>query len=295
MLLMLLLAGYIATKANIINDAVAQGMSGFVVQITIPMMILATAGAEAPAGSRNIIFWILIGTVIYYVVGIFLFTGIGKLTKFGTRKNALFVNLVVMGNVAFVGYPIITVFLPETGIFFATFFVLLFNFIQYTYGMSAMSGTRGFSARGLLTNTTVIAVLITVALMLLKVRIPAILTTSFTAIGGLSTPLGFLVLGNILAGMKLRSVFDRPFSYLISAIRMLVFPTLIFLAVVWLKAPYEAAVVLVVIGGVPCALSTSLFAKIYDNDTHFATATVLLSSILFLPCSFYLAFLVTKL
>ena len=108
-----------------------------------------------------------------------------------------------------------------------------------------------------------------------------------------------VVIGTQLAEADLPSTFRQPRNYLVSFLRLALFPTLTALLLLPLRSSSGLYCALVLLSATPVAGTTSLFAQQFGRDTAPAAESITLStllSILTLPlfavrprgnCSFY--------
>ncbi|MDL2323704.1 AEC family transporter [Ruminococcaceae bacterium OttesenSCG-928-A16] len=284
-------AGYAARKRSMINDQIQTGLSSIVLSISVPASILAAANMDMDPRQLNNIVVILVGALVYFIVALALGMLLGRLLWLNPKQQVIFTNLVGFSNAAFIGYPIIKIFLPTTGIFLASFFVLVFNLCFFTFGIGRTAGQTRFSLRSIFGNINTLACFIMVALYFLQLKLPSPLQTTLETLGNLSTPLSMLVIGSMLANIRIKDLFTTPSLYLSTALRLLILPTITFLIVRGLALPGQAATVLLIMSGLPSASLTVIAAEKYSCEPLYASKGVLLSTLLFLGTIPYIAFL----
>ena len=282
--------GYIARKAKLMDDKIQSGVSGIVLYVGIPGSILASASKPLETAHFKSIGMILAGAALYYVLIIPITEGMAKAGRLERKKGVIFSTLIANPNVAFIGYPVISIFMPEDGVFFASFFVIVFNLCFFIYGLGRISGQKALSLKGIF-NINAVAALLLVALYVLQIRVPDALQTTFELLGGISTPLSMLVIGSMLAGIPFRQLFTTHSLYVVSAMRLLVIPTIVFFVARWLALPTEVSTVLLIMCALPSAAAAVMAAERYNCEPVYASKGVLLSTLLFLVTIPYIAFL----
>lgn len=291
MIFLLVIIGYIARKAKLFNDQLQAGLTALVLNISVPAAILKSANAPLETENLISILWVVAGGFAYFFVAMLLAVAIAKLLRLPSKQGTVFSYLVTFSNVAFIGYPIIRIFLPETGEFYTSFFIITFNLVFYTYGIARMAGTKGFSPASLFKNLPTLATFLMIILFLLQVKLPLPVQNTLGMLGDMSTPLSMLVIGSMLASARLRELFITPLLYLASFLRLLVLPTLMFATIKLLGPPQEAAIVLLVMSALPSASMTAIVAQQYDCEPQLASQGVLQSTLLFAGSLFYVVFL----
>lgn len=283
--------GYVARKKDIINSQVQFGLSAIVLNIALPSSILASANKPFQAENLTEILIILMGAVCYFAFTILFMTLLVKTTRRPKEQGILSTLLVAFPNSAFIGYPLISIFLPETGIFFASFFNIIFNILFFTYGITITSGKTKISPAGIFLNINNIASVAMIILYLLQVKMPVPIQGTLEILGGLSTPLSMMVIGSMLATIRLRQLFATPMLYVVSLIRLLILPTLMFFALRLLGVGGVAGTVLLILTGLPSASMTVMAAEKNGMQPEYASKGVLLTTILFMATVPYLVFL----
>lgn len=291
MIFSLAAVGYGARKKGMLNNELQAGLSAIVLGVSVPASILASANMDMEPAQLSAVGIIFAGAVLYFICSLALGALLGRLLKLSKKQQVIFTNLVGFSNVSFVGYPIISIFLPETGIFLASFFVLAYNFFFFTFGTARTSGQTKISYRSIFGNFNIIVCFIMLALYLLQIKLPTPLQGTLELLGGTSTPLSMIIVGSMLASIRLRDLFTTPPLYLSTLVRLLVLPTITFFVVKGLALPVDAATVILVMTGLPSATLTVIAAEKYNCEPVFASKGVLLSTLLFLLTVPYIAFL----
>jgi len=132
-----------------------------------------------------------------------------------------------MGNVGFMGLPLIQALLPDYPQMqvFLTMFILTLNLVMWSLGSWITTRDRRYlSAKRVLLNPGCIAIVIGLALFFGRVRITGQAGSMVELLGRMSTPVCMLILGMRLATVPLASVFTARLPYLSSALKLIVFP-----------------------------------------------------------------------
>ena len=180
--------------------------------------------------------------------------------------------------------PLASALLGREGVFYASGFLVTMNLFVWTHGRSFISGETGDWKKVLL-NVNLIAVLIGLALFLLRVSLPDILLNTLSGMGSMMGPLSMILLGMMLAASTPRQVFCRPRAWLLAALRLIAMPLvplLLLAAAGVLKNEAARAVLLIPLlqAAAPCASTVSQFAQLYDKRPDWAGSINVLSTIL---------------
>lgn len=132
--------------------------------------------------------------------------------------------------------------------------------------------------KNLLTNPLFIGCILAVALNLLHVTLPEVLSTTISRIGSLSAPVGFIALGGTLSFASVRH--ELPALGLVSVLRLIVSPLLLICAMYLLGYRSDHLLVTMIIFGAPTAMSTYPMACAMNGDEQLASGMVTVTSVL---------------
>ena len=291
MLLFLMAVGYAACKARVLTSSLQRGISNLVIHVALPASIIGSAKNMQDSGSTAEIATIFVGAVIYFVVAIVIMELGTRWLSIEHKQKVALRLMVVFTNCAFIGYPILSVFLPDNGVFYGSFFLLASHIALFTYALGITSGKSSVSFKSIVFNINNIASLCMLIMFLFGISLPIEMTRGLDLLGGLCTPLSMLVVGGMLASVKLKRVFTLPIAYLASLLRLIVIPSLVFLALRVLGIGGAAGTVLLLQSGMPCSGTVVMLAEKGDCAPETVANGAMLSTLLFMGTIAYLVFL----
>ena len=200
------------------------------------------------------------------------------------------------GNVGFMGLPLIQGVLGEAGLIFAIVGQVVFNLLGWSHGVLAMGDRGRFSPRKMVLNPGILGSAVGLALFLLDLRLPSVVGSAVTFLGGMNTPLAMVIIGAQMAAADWRAVFRSPAILLACVLKLAAMPLLTALVLYPLHPEPELYCTLVLLAGVPTASITAMFAQRYGQDVATSAQLVTVStllSILTLPCCGVLAALLS--
>ena len=105
-----------------------------------------------------------------------------------------------------------------------------------------------------------------------------------TALKGLVAPLTMMIVGARLAEVNFTGILKDKRLYLFTALRMLVFPTIIWLLLKPLNmlgvVDLTVMSIVVVLASTPSAAATSMFAELYGGDSVYAGKAVAVTTLM---------------
>ena len=184
--------------------------------------------------------------------------------------------------------PLANAVLGETGVFYCSGAVIVFNTLCFTHGIWLMNkGNKvKFSVKSVFLNPGVISVAIGLPLFLFSVELPDVVRQPIELISNMNTPLAMLIFGTYLANTDLKTMFKIKEQYLIMLVRLIAVPLVVFGFCRLMNFPALLTTACIISASAPSAANTVMFAAKYDKDTAVASKVVALvsfASIITLP------------
>jgi len=190
-------------------------------------------------------------------------------------------------NFAILGLPLVASimgYIPPAAIVIITVVVPLFNilsvFILTVYSGEDVSPKKimSSSAKSIAKNPLILGVIAGFLFALIRIPIPAVLSSTLFHIADLSTPLALIVIGS---SMNFSKVKERISPTLIVCVLKLVVMPLLFLPLAFLFGiSNDGIIVLFVMYAAPTAIASYVMAYYMDSDEHFASSIVMFTSML---------------
>ena len=170
--------------------------------------------------------------------------------------------------------------LGETGVFYCSGAVIVFNMLCFTHGIWLMNKGNDvkFNIRSLVLNPGVISVLIGLPLFLFSVELPVVVRQPVEMISAMNTPLAMLIFGTYLANTDLKTMFKIKEQYVIMLIRLIAVPLVVFGFCRLMKFPGLLTTACIISASAPSAANTVMFSAKYGKDTALASKIVALVS-----------------
>ena len=276
-LFIMVAVGFGFYKAKKISDTGAAQMTDILLYAVTPCVVFnafnrqfdpqtaRSIGVFAAVGAVFMVISVLIGRIVYH--------------KGETNSRTVLQFSSAFSNCGFMGIPLAGAVCGEMGTLYASIFVVIFNLIQWTYGLAMMSGER-FSLRKAVINPCVLGLIAGLPVFLLSLSIPTPVENAVSMIAALNSPLAMIVIGTHLAKADFFSTLRDTRCYFASALRLILMPAFIMpiiIALPWLDS--EQTVTLAVMFGAPVAASCALFATKFNRDSTLASRLVAMSTL----------------
>lgn len=278
-LFLIMVVGFFARKRNIINDQVNKGLTEFLLNITLPFMIITSFNFnfsfDMLQKSGAVLVYTLCIFLISYIIGRILFRKYPQDIKSVLMFSAMF------SNCGFMGFPVIQNIYGKEGVFYAALFNMPFTILVWTVGIGLYSGEKDFSSiKRALLNPGTISVYIGLFLFVFSIKLPAFIYNTLEMVGGMTTPLSMIVIGAMLGGMNIREVFTSLPSYYSTLVRLIIVPLVVFAMLKLLGASGMSFGVLVLISAMPVAANTAIMSEKYGANSGFASKCIFISTVL---------------
>jgi len=278
------LTGYVANKAGILNADANRTISRMIINVTLPALILSSVSEKSDSISTGeVLFVIALAFGTYLVYGAIAFF-IPKLLRVRECDAGLYRFMTIFGNTGFIGYPVITAIFGSGALFYAVIFNLPFNLLVFSVGVYLIAGKEKMPKVSwkLFVTPGIVASLLSIALFLLNLDLPQVIAKAATFIGQISTPAGMLIIGSTLALIPIREALSDARIYLLSAVRLILIPVLIWL----ILHPFITNQILlgttVVVSAMPVATNTTILCNEYNGNMQLASKGVLVSTVAFI-------------
>lgn len=279
-----LVTGYTLQKKGVFNPDSNKKLSELIVTITMPCLIVCSAAEENTVARSEMLLLLGAGVIIYAGLIAFAFL-CARLFRVPKAHAGTFEALIIFGNAAFMGYPLVEALYGRSAILLATIVNMPFNILAFTLGIALLSGdsAQKLSVRARLRsalNPGLIAGLLALVVVLCAVPLPQVIVEPLGFIGNLTPALSMITLGSILAEFPLAAAFRDKSVWLVSALRLIVIPLVVF----WAAGPFftDRVIlgVLLITNAVPCATTTAMLSARYGGEEAYAAGGVLVSTVL---------------
>ncbi|KIR02337.1 Malate permease [Lachnospiraceae bacterium TWA4] len=281
-LFLMLFTGFGLNKLGLLGGEVDAKLTTFVLQFTMPLMILASVLGNF--GERNIpmvLAIFIISVVMYILLPIVAFLA-SRIFRIPDYHRGVYQYMFIFGNTGFMGFPLINALFGSEAVLYAGIVNIVFNLLSFSYGAYVVSldGNKKLelNVKTLLSPGISISIL-AIIIYFLNIKFPSVIVSPVTSFGNMTTPLAMLLIGSTLAKMDLKSVFTDISCYIFILVRMLALPVALFpLLNLFITDEFLLQFTLIIFV-MPVANSCVLFAKQYEADEEFAAKNVFVSTL----------------
>ena len=281
-LFLLMAAGYAAGKLKVLGPEAVRGLSRFIVDFSLPALIIISMQKPFSAELRDEAFRMLAISTAIYLSALPLAILWARLIRARGPELGVHEFAGTFANVAFMGFPILGAFFGKDILFAVSIYNIPFQFLAFSVGVILLTRGKPGSPRLSLRqwiSPALLSAAFGFALFLGSVRISGPLHTGLVLLGDVTTPLSMAVIGAILSRMDLKGVLGNPRVYLTTAYRLLIHPLAIWLILLALGLRGKALAVPVLLSAMPVAANATILADAYDGDSQTASSLVFVSTV----------------
>jgi malate permease and related proteins len=276
-LFLFILAGIYAQKKGIITKGNRKKFTDFIIEIILPCNIvnsfLIKWSYDILMNCLTVFIVAMVTQVLYVVLSKLLFKREGK------DRQAVLRYAIICSNAGFLGNPIAESVFGSQGLLFASVALIPLRFAMWSSGLALFTKTDGKStAKKLLTHPCILAVVVGFVLMLTQIKLPGFALKSLAGIGSCNTAISMIVIGSILAEIRVKEIFNKVLFYY-SAIRLIAIPLVLLIILKQFEIDPLVTGVIVLLSAMPAGSTTVMLAEKYNGDSGFASSCVFLSTI----------------
>ena len=279
MMFLLMGVGHLLYRRHFLTDAGVSQMSDLVLFVANPVLIAKALMRPFDAAVFQGALWVAAVSVVTLLLSIAL--GFVAYRDPQDCHAAMGRFSTIFSNTGFIGIPLAQATVGADGVFYVAVANTVQMVFMWTYGVFLASGDRAQVApRKVLTNPSVIAMVVGLGCFLASWEPPQIVMNALTSLGNLNTGLVMLVLGANLAQCQLAFLVRDAAIWKACMLRLVVMP-LLTLAILFLlpRTGIAAQTVVIMYQAMPVAAAASLFAHAYGRDGDYATGVVALSTL----------------
>lgn len=279
-LFILMLIGVCCRKCGIFNDESNKRISALVLNVANPALVLSSGiNQESAIGGMEFVKTFVLAWMIFGVLMIIAYF-IPRILRAEASEYGIYKTMTIFSNVGFMGFPVIAALFGTEALLYASLFLIPFNVLIYTYGISVMKGEKtGFQLRKIL-NVGVVSCIVTLFIYLTKLPIPIVIENAVDSVSGLAAPLSMMIIGDSLTKVNLKKLFCNVRMLVFSGIKLLVIP-LAGVGVIKLLGlnPMLTGVCMVMLS-TPVGSMNAMLAQQYGGDYELASQGVTITTLL---------------
>ena len=283
-ILLLIGMGFFSRKMGILKSGDERVLSAYVYYFALPALFFVNM-TETKFIRKTLRF--MFTGIIPVIVVLTIYTFLYLVFRFSKNSFYLLILSTIFGSLAFFGIPFITFAFPtRQGEHLATLSAATIAIISVTisitvlelYKLGDSTIWKGLKhvAKRLSKNPLIISILSGILLSLVGAEIPSPISTSLHMLGGTTSTVAIFMLGVFLFGRKYTNIVE---AFELSLLRIVFLPTVALLITMLFNLPSVERSVLVLMHGMPVAISMIILSERYDFYKETIASLILVSSL----------------
>ena len=284
-LFLLIVIGFIAGKLKLISEQGQKDITQLVLYVTMPATIFSAMQLEMSQERLNTAFLVLGVMVFCYIIMFIVGFISSKRLPLTKGQKDIFQTALLLSNTSFMGYPIVQSLLGQEALFYAVVGAgFIFETVSWSLGVYLISRngseSAGFNWKKVVFSPGILSIVVGLIFFGFQWSVPEPINSVINMMSPATSPLAMIVIGLMLSRSNLKEAFQNKFIYLASALKLLVVPIIITLALKAFGISGPALVIPVIMISMPTATYVAMFSGNYGNDSKFASQIVFRTSLL---------------
>ena len=280
LILMILVAlGALLSKTGILTESGVRSITDMVLMTVTPCVIIKSFVRKFDSTAlKGLLISFLIAALVH--IGFIVLSRIILHSKDISRERVLRLG-VIFTNCGYMSLPLQEAILGETGVFYGSSFIAIFNLFVWSYGIITISGDKKYlTPKKLIINPGMTGLAVGLVIFLLSLPVPKIIYQPISFIASLNTPLPMIIIGYHLSKSDIIKSLKDINCLFASLVRMLLLPA-IAIGVMYLCGVRGDMLVSAAIScSAPTAAITTMFAAKFGGDTELSVNMVSLTTIM---------------
>jgi predicted permease len=279
-LFIILIIGFASGKFKILDSTATRKLSELLLNVCSPMLVFNSFLIEFSSERLINILWIVGAGGGMFLISILLANLIYK--GFDETIKPVIISTAIFSNCGYMGLPLMKALFGEEGVFYGSFYIVLFNIALWSYGFILFGGkgTKAQIFRKVLVKPALIAVYVGMIIFISGIPVPTVIRDATKYVGDMTMPLSMLIIGGVISTVKLNTVFNDWRVYLSSSVRLIIMPLIAIFFARLIGAPELPAAVVATALAMPAAASTTMFSEMFDKNAVFSSKCVTVSTLL---------------
>ena len=284
-LFLFILMGYLLARKKLIPDNSQAVLSKLENYVFIPALVLGTFIGNFTPEKITVAAELLLGSLGLGQIAIVLSLLCVRFCSRDPYERSIYTYGLCFSNFGFMGNAVVSALFPDIFMEYLIFTLPLWSLI-YLWGVPVLllgdSGSKPTLAQRLknFVNPMFVCTLLGMLIGILGVPVPEFIGSAVSAAGSCMSPIAMLLTGMTIARFDLKAVLGIKSVYLVTALRLLVYP-LVFIGVMLLvpMEPVFATCALCSLA-MPLGLNTIIIPSALGKDTKVASGMALVSHVL---------------
>lgn len=281
-LFLIIIIGYTGRKFKVLDGKIIKGLTGLMVNITLPALLVNAINQDfSPELLAGGIKMLLISIGVYGLSLIVALLSPYFLRTKDRKDLGVYQFMIMLSNVGFMGIPVLSAIFGEGVLFYVGIYNLPFNFVAFSIGLMMLNqgNINGKFNPRLFLSPAVVSILVGLILFAFNIKLPEAIDGTLTLVGDTTIPLSMLVIGGMLAAVKMKETWSNWRIYIVSLIRLIILPLIVYLILKPFADNLYVLAIPVMVTAMPAASFVSVLADQYGGNAILGSQGVFISTL----------------
>lgn len=280
-LFIMIFFGYLLVKSKTLKTEDSKVLSRVALFVVSPCAILTSFMIEFTPDKLFGLGLALLGALIVHIIFIPLTGLLSKIFGFTPIEKAT----IIYSNSGNLIIPLVGALLGKEWVLYTSGYMMVQTVLMWTHAKSLVCNERHYDLKKIFLNVNVIAVSVGIFIFLLQVQLPSLVVTTIDRVGSMIGPLAMIVIGMLIGQMNMKDIFVEKRTYLISFMRLIVYPLMIILVfkltglTTISSDANQIFMITVLAASAPAAATITQFAQLYNKHPGYASVMNVMSVI----------------
>lgn len=279
----LIALGFYLKHSGKIKQEAEKGIAELTIDIAFPALIFTNIVKDFNLNMLKKYLLIPLSSFMITLGSIIIILFVTKLLKYPKKERNELAFVTSFSNNIFVGAPICLAVFGSQGLILAIFYDFGMHLVVWTFGIWLLNDNEKNNQINFLKNffsPPIIALLISITLVIIGLKIPNFLINITENIGNITVPLAMIFIGLQLAKSRLKDIIVNRKIYLVSFLRLLFFPSMVYFVLNFFSFPTLLSGVITLLAAMPVFASSPVIMQKYGHRGDFASEVIFSTIIL---------------
>ncbi len=285
--------GFIAYKIKWFSKSFIEALGPLLLKICYPALIIKSMTAINIKDYGGKAFTVVIITLLTTTA--LFFGGKFAMRKIPRKKSVPLNFILGVGNVNYIGLPIIGLLFGPVGVFYAVTHSGIQDFFVWLLYYPTFINKKGKNVFKIIASPCIIALIIGIALSFFgdRFKLPEFAVMTISQIAGLTSPLAMLFLGATIASNPIFGFLRDRNSIFMPIVKVLLLPAVLF-PFYYFTSGLPMAVIMCTLFACPAPIMSIIWSHETGHDYKLCSDTIVFSTFLFLAAIFPALYFLSK-
>ena len=276
------LGAYALVKFRVLRSEDSRTLSLIMLYLICPCTIISAFQIDSTPELRSGLLLAFAAAVIIHV-GLLIFN---MIIRKPLRMSPVEQASVIYSNAGNLIIPIVSALLGQEWVVYTCAYICVQIVLQWTHCKPLISGETHLDIKKIITNVNMIAIFLGIVIFVLGIKLPKVVQDAIDSIAVMIGPMSMLMIGMMLAGMDLKSIFVRKRIWLVVFLRLIIAPLLfiVFLRISGFGSSVQDVDTIMLISLLACASASGAtvtqMEQIYGDDAEYTCSINVLTTLL---------------